>query len=199
MNKLAKTKYGIHFLLESRWSPRSFREDTVEPEKLQRIFEAAQWSPSSMNEQPWRFIIGEKGSETYDKILDSLMDMNKRWAGKAPVLIVSLAKENFTYNNHGNFHFLYDAGQAVAHMTFQAMHEGLYVHQMGGYHFEKIKLHFDIPEEYYIVTVIAIGYVGKPEMLDDDLREREMTDRTRKELSGTVFSGNFGNPWDQVI
>ena len=199
MNKLAKTRYGIHFLLESRWSPRSFREDTVETEKLQRIFEAAQWSPSAMNEQPWRFIVGEKGSETYDKILDSLTDLNKRWAYNAPVLIVSLAKENFTYNNHGNFHFLYDTGQAVAHMTFQAMHEGLYLHQMAGYHFEKIKSHFDIPEEYFIVTVIAVGYVGRPEILDDDLREREMADRTRKEMPEIIFSGNFGNSWDPII
>ena len=194
MNKLAKTKYGIHFLLESRWSPRSFREDRIETEKLQRILEAAQWSPSSMNEQPWRFILGEKESETYDKIFDSLTDYNKRWAGKAPVLIVTLAKKNFSKNNKDNFHFLYDAGQSVAHLTFQAMHEGLYVHQMGGFHFEKIKGYFNIPEEYYIVTVVAVGYVGKPEMLDDDIREREIADRNRKDLKEIIFTSQFGNP-----
>lgn len=199
MNKLAKTKYGIHFLLESRWSPRSFREEMVEKEKLQRILEAAQWSPSSMNEQPWRYIVGEKGNETYDKIFDSLADNNKRWAGKAPVLIVCLAKKYFSDRDRENFHFLYDAGQSAAHLTFQAMYEGLYVHQMGGFHFEKIKGYFNVPEEYYIVSVIAIGYLGKPELLEDDLREREMADRSRKDLSEMIFSEQFGSSWESVI
>lgn len=199
MNKLAKTKYGIHFLLENRWSPRSFREEIVEKEKLQRIFEAAQWSPSSVNEQPWSFIVGEKGSGTYDKIFDGLVDLNKRWAGSAPVLVVTLAKKHYSKNNQDNFHFMYDCGQAVAHLTFQAMHEGLYVHQMGGFYFDKIKGHFSIPEEFYIVTVVAIGYLGKPEILDDDLREREMTERSRKEISEIVFSEQFGNSWESVI
>lgn len=152
-----------------------------------------------MNEQPWSFIIGEKGSDTYDKIFDGLVDNNKRWAGKAPVLIVSLAKKHFSGNNHDNFHFMYDTGQAVAHLTFQAMHEGLYVHQMAGFRFDVIKNNFNIPEEFYIVTVIAIGYLGKPEMLDDDLREREMAERSRKEISEIIFSEQFGASWESII
>lgn len=199
MNKLAKTKFGIHFLLESRWSPRSFREDAVEKVKLQRVFEAAQWAPSSMNEQPWRFIIGEKGSETYSKIFNGLNEKNKRWAGTAPVLIITLAKKNFERNNHDNFHFLYDTGQSVANLSIQAMHEGLYVHQMGGFHFENLKDSFQIPEEFYIVTVIALGYIGKPEVLDEDLKEREMADRKRKTLKEILFSGSFGEFWDPSL
>jgi nitroreductase len=197
MSKLAKTKYGIHFLLESRWSPRSFRDDAVEKEKLQRIFEAAQWSPSCSNEQPWRFIVGEKGNETYNKIFESLTDGNKRWAGNAPVLIVSFSKKYFERNHKDNFHFMYDTGQSVAHLTFQAMHEGLYVHQMAGFHFEKIKGYFNVPEEYYIVSVIALGYLGKPESLEEDLKVREMEERSRKETKEIIFSGTFGNSWEQ--
>jgi len=196
MSKLAKTKYGIHFLLESRWSPRAFREDAVEKDKLQRILEAAQWSPSSINEQPWRFIVGEKGSETYDKILTSLTENNQRWAKHVPVLIVSLAKKYFTSNGRENFHFLYDTGQSVAHMTFQTMYEGLHIHQMGGFHFEMIKNHFGIPEEFYIVSVIAIGYLGRPDILDEDQRARELTDRERKDIGEIVYTDRFGNAWE---
>lgn len=197
MSKLAKTKYGIHFLLESRWSPRSFRDDAIEKEKLQRIFEAAQWSPSSNNEQPWRYVVGEKGSETFDKIFNSLTEANQRWAKSAPVLIVSLAKKHFERSMHENFHFLYDTGQSVAHLTFQAMHEGLYVHQMAGFHFEMVKNYFKIPDEFYIVTVIAIGYLGKPDMLDDDIKEKEIAERFRKGLSEIIYTGSFGNSWEQ--
>jgi len=196
MNKLAKTKYGIHPLLEKRWSPRSFLEQSIEKDKLRRIFEAVQWSPSSMNEQPWRFIIGEKGTETYEKIYDSLVDANKKWAKNAPVLIVSFAKKHFMDIHKENFHFLYDTGQAVAHLTFQATHEGLFVHQMGGFHFEKIKHYFNVPEEFYIVTVIAIGYLGSPEILDNVLKERENMERTRKDINEIVFTGSFNNSWE---
>lgn len=62
MSKLAKTKYGIHFLLESRWSPRAFREDAVEKDKLQRILEAAQWSPSCANNKPGGFLLVKKAT-----------------------------------------------------------------------------------------------------------------------------------------
>jgi nitroreductase len=196
MSKLAKTKYGIHFLLESRWSPRAFREDAVEKDKLQRILEAAQWAPSSINNQPWRYIVGEKGNDTWDKIFDSLMDNNKRWAKHVPVLIVSLSKKHYEHNGNDNFHFMYDTGQSVAHMTFQAMYEGLYVHQMGGFHFEMLKNHFSIPEEYYIVSVIAVGYLGKPDILDEDQQERERAGRERKDISEIAFTGSFGNPWE---
>jgi len=195
MSKLAKTKYGIHFFLESRWSPLSFREDAVEKEKLQRIFEAARWSPSAYNEQPWRFIVGEKGRETYNKILNSLVDMNIRWAKNAPVLIVSLAKKNFNHNNRENIHSIYDVGQSVAYMTIQAMHEGLYTHQMAGFHFEMIKNHFNIPDEFYIVTVIAIGYLGKSDILDKDLKIRELADRERKDIGEIFYTDRFGNAW----
>lgn len=196
MSKLAKTKYGIHFLLESRWSPRAFREDAVEKDKLQRIMEAAQWAPSSLNNQPWRYIVGEKGNETWDKIFDSLMDANKRWAQHVPVLIVSLSKKHYEHNGHDNFHFMYDTGQSVAHLTFQAMYEGLYVHQMGGFHFEMLKNYFSIPEEYYIVSVIAVGYLGKPGILEEDLQKRELTDRERKDIGEIAYTGRFGNPWE---
>jgi nitroreductase len=195
MNKKAKTIYGIHPLLEDRWSPRSFSDKKVEKEKLQKIFEAAQWSPSSSNEQPWRFIIGEKLSETYQKIFDCLADGNKGWAKLAPVLMVSIARKYYIRNNREYYHHLYDTGQAVAHLTFQAGYEGLHVHQMGGYNPEMIRTSFNIPEEYAIATVIAIGYLGQPEFLDIDQQERELSERKRRDLNETIFTVDFGNPW----
>jgi len=195
MNKSAKTKYGIHPLLKERWSPRAFKEDIIEKEKLQRIFEAAQWSPSAMNEQPWQFMVGEKGDATYPKILAGLVDANKRWAQKAPVLIVAVAKKNYVYNDKNNFHYLYDTGQAVAHLTFQACAEGLFVHQMGGFKAEIIKTNFNINDEYEIASVIALGYIADPSILEEDLRIREMEERTRKDQSEIFFTEQFGNSW----
>jgi nitroreductase len=76
MNKPAITNLEIHPIIKKRWSPRSFQTDKpVEPEKLQRIFEAARWAPSSFNEQPWRFIVGTRNDST--KAGDSKADVGK--------------------------------------------------------------------------------------------------------------------------
>src|SRR5207249_2641010 len=60
MEKPAETQYPIEEILRRRWSPRSFSDLLVEPEKLQSLFEAARWAASSFNEQPWNFIVATK-------------------------------------------------------------------------------------------------------------------------------------------
>ena len=50
------------------------------------------------NEQPWRFLVGKKGDETYAKILDSLVEFNQAWAKTAPVLMLSAGEKTFTAN-----------------------------------------------------------------------------------------------------
>lgn len=184
MNKEGNVKFDIHEILRRRWSPRAFSEKKVEKEKIQRIMEAARWTPSSSNKQPWAFIIGEKGSETYNKIYETLIEFNRLWTKFAPVLIIAVGKENQTYQ--------YDLGQSVAHMTFQAASEGLYVHQMAGFKQEKAREIFEIPEFYDAITAIAIGYMGDYTILPERMQKSELAERERKEISEFVFSGKFG-------
>jgi len=47
------------------------------------FFTAAAWAASSYGQQPWRFLVGRKGDETYAKIFDSLMEFNQGWAKAA--------------------------------------------------------------------------------------------------------------------
>src|SRR5216117_3754305 len=60
MEKPAQTDYPIEEILKRRWSPRAFSDRMVESEKMQSLFEAARWAPSSFNEQPWYFIVATK-------------------------------------------------------------------------------------------------------------------------------------------
>ncbi|MDZ7742367.1 MAG: nitroreductase family protein [Bacteroidota bacterium] len=185
MNKEAKTDFEIHDLLKKRWSPRAFADKPVEKDRLQRMFEAARWSPSASNEQPWYFILGQKGDETYDKIYECLVEFNQLWTKFAPVLMLSIGKENNTYQ--------YDVGQAVAHLSFQATADGLYVHQMAGFSKSKAKEIFELPEYDHALTAIAAGYIGDPEMLHPRMQKSERAERERKEMKSFVFSGKFGN------
>lgn len=191
-SKKANTTYPIHDILSKRWSPRAFDEKAIEREKLLALFEAARWSPSASNLQPWSFIVGLKGDTTYDKAFSSLVEFNQLWAGFAPVLVLTIAKKNIKESNKINGTYQYDLGQSVAHLSFQAMHEGIYVHQMSGFDQRKAEKEFEIPENYEAVSVIAMGYIGKTEILPERMQKSETDKRIRKELNSFIFSGKFG-------
>lgn len=186
-------------LLLKRYSPRAFSDKAVDKQILHRIFEAARWSASCNNEQSWRFIVGMKNrGDTYQKIYDCLLDGNKRWVKYAPVLMLICSAKEFSYNHSNNPWHLYDAGQAAVHITIQALHEGIQVHQMAGFYPQKATDSFAIPPEFTVATIMALGYAGDPAMLDDDLKAKEIAPRIRKPLSDIVFSGNWGNPCDCI-
>src|SRR5260370_8519684 len=120
MEKPAETQYPIEEILRRRWSPRSFSERLVEPEKLQSLFEAARWAPSSFNEQPWNFIVATKQKpEEHARLLSCLVEGNQRWARAAPVLMVSVAKLNFDKTGKPSRHPFHDGGLAMGYMPLQ--------------------------------------------------------------------------------
>jgi len=192
MEKPAITDRSIHPLIKRRWSPRSFDSRPVEADKLARIFDAARWAPSSFNEQPWRFMLGIKGDETWDKIFDSLLEWNQQWAKTAPVLLLSIGSTHYEKTHKESDIFKYDVGQSIAYLTFQASEEGLMMHQMGGFSKKKAIEHFGIPEDFMPLTVSALGYQAAPEQLPKEFAELEHKDRSRMALDELVFSGRFG-------
>jgi nitroreductase len=201
LRKPAETEHGIHDLLRQRWSPLAFADRPVSPATLRSLFEAARWSASSFNEQPWRLIVGTKEDdpETYWKIWETLVPSNQAWAGTAPVLILGIAKTTFSHNQSPNAVALYDLGQAVASLTFQASESGLLVHQMGGYDRESARNTFAIPEEYALAAVVALGYEGDISRLSDEKLQARHSNpsRTRRPLTEFIFSGadgTFGTP-----
>ncbi|MCX6133115.1 MAG: nitroreductase family protein [Ignavibacteriales bacterium] len=189
------TRAKLLELLAQRRSPRAFSESAIEPSKLVNLFEAARWSPSSSNEQPWRFIAATKeDTRVYAIIAESLMEANRRWAVRAPLLVVGMAQTTYLKSGKPYLHALYDLGQSVAHMTVQASALGLSVHQMGGFDANKLRSGFSIPEGYDIVIVLAIGYAEHPNTLPDDLRSREEAPRKRKPLEAIVFTDSWEKP-----
>src|SRR5919108_5670718 len=120
MEKLADTIYPIEPLLQQRWSPRAFADRPVEPEKLLRLLEAARWSASTANQQPWYFIVATKEDATeYARLLSCLRENNQQWAARAPVLMVSVAKLSFDMNGQPNRYAFHDVGLAVRNLLPQ--------------------------------------------------------------------------------
>jgi len=192
MNKIAITRYPVHQLIKSRWSPRSFLNDKIPEETIFTLFEAASWAPSSRNEQPWRFIYGIKDEgPNYKKIYDTLVHWNQQWAKTAPLLILTVAKLNSEFHNQENKYALYDLGQSVANLVFQAGELNLYCHQMGGFDEEKARNAFQLPIHFSAITVIAVGYLGNPDILPEDMKELETRPRTRMDISRIAFDKEF--------
>ncbi|NEN92282.1 MAG: nitroreductase family protein [Okeania sp. SIO3H1] len=193
MEKYTENKYPINNLLKQRWSSLAFADKMVSSEVLLSLLEAARWSPSCFNEQPWSFIIATKENPAeYDRLFSCIVEGNQPWAGLAPVLMLSVAKLFFDKNNKPNRHAFHDVGLAVASLTFQATEMGLRVHQMGGFHLDKARELYKISQGYEPVAAIAIGYPEEPDILPESLRERELSPRSRKPINSFVFTGEWG-------
>jgi nitroreductase len=192
MSRTAATSVPLHPLLAERWSPRSFDEaHEVADEQLAAILEAARWAPSAGNQQPWRFLVGRRGDDTYKGIFESLRDGNKAWAAEVSVLIAAIADEGAPYSDYA----AYDTGLAVAQLALQTHALGLHAHQMGGFYPERLLAAFDIPAEgFRPLTVIAIGNSAHADRLSEELRVRETADRQRRPLSETFYNGAWGSP-----
>lgn len=183
----AKTEFPILPILAERWSPVAFSSRPVEPDKLERLFEAARWAPSCSNEQPWIFVVAHHGTEGFDRMAECLFEGNS-WAKNAAILMLSVARMTFSKNGTPNRHGMYDTGAAVANLLVQAVAEGLMVHQMAGYDVEKAREALHIPEHDALCAMIAVGYYGDPDSLPEKQRLREKNPRQRKPQSEFVFA-----------
>lgn len=177
--------------IASRRSRRAFAPEAVSEEQIDALFEAARWAPSSVNEQPWRYVYATKGQPLWDTIFETLNEGNRSWAKAAPLFIVSMAKRAFSRNGRPNPTALYDLGGANAFLSLQAADMGLNVHQMGGYDRDTLRRNLNVPEELDLGVVMAIGFPGDAALLPEPLRARELAPRVRMTRSEFVSNQSF--------
>jgi nitroreductase len=197
MLKPAKSVYPLCDLIAQRWSPRAFGPESIEAEKVCSMLEAARWAPSCFGEEPWRFVVGcrEKTPETY-KTLQSLLVSGNAWALNAPLLILSVAKLHFDYDQSLNRHAFHDVGLAVGNLTLQAQSMGLFSHQMGGFNVEGSYQALEIPRDLYEpVAMIALGYPVDSASLTPEVLASESSPRKRHPLQEIAFSTTWGQSY----
>ncbi|GGH44143.1 nitroreductase family protein [Microbacterium album] len=185
--RTATTDHPVLDVLAERWSPRAFdAEAPIDEAKLASALEAARWSPSASNTQPWRFIVARRGSTEHAAIAEALVGFNRAWAPNASVLLVAIAEVADEAGEPRRW-AQYDLGQAMAHFSVQAHHEGLHVHQMGGFDVEAVRARFGLDERFVPLTVSAIGVFGDHRSLPEKLLERETAPRVRRPLRDSVI------------
>ena len=198
--KAADPDHDILDLFTRRWSPRAFADRPVEPDKIRRMLEAARWTMSSYNEQPWRYVVASRHEDpdAYEQLLGCLAEGNQSWAKNAPVLMMAFYKKTFSRNDRENRCAPHDVGAASAAMTFQATEMDLYVHQMAGIQKDVARETYDVPDDFEPMTGLAVGYLGDPEMLSEKMESAERSPRSRKSVDAFVFGGDWDTPSDIV-
>lgn len=192
--KPAPANHAIHDLIRQRWSPRAFDPSRpVTREDLLILLEAARWSASCFNDQPWRYLICDRftDAESWQALLGCLGESNQAWARNAPVLLLSLATNDFGHNGKPNRWAGYDTGAATACLSLQAVALGLAVHQMGGFDAAKAAEVFALPALATPMAVLAIGYQAPATTLDEALQIKELAPRSRKPLEEIGFWGRW--------
>lgn len=172
---------GVDELFIQRWSPRAFQKSVIEQSTMERIMDAARWSPSCFNAQPWRIYTSTQS--TFDDFLGLLVEANQAWAKDNAVIGFMVAEKNFEHNGKPNSFSAFDCGAAWMSLTLQARKEGLYTHGMGGIKTDEVAEYLDIDTSKADVLMgFTIGKLADLETLNQEQRVNEVPN-SRKDLA----------------
>lgn len=194
MTNKRETQAQVDAQFLERWSPRAFDERPVSARDIESLFEAARWAPSSYNEQPWHFLYaaeGQSSAEELERFRALLLEGNRAWAGRAPVLIFILARRHFAHNGKESRTHAFDTGLGAMSLILQAEKLGLCSHAMGGIHLDRVYEELEIPKDRFeVICALAVGHRGAAEILPEELRAKEKPSG-RKPLAEVAVRGAF--------
>lgn len=186
--KKAETIHPVLEIIKNRWSPRSFSGKAISSEDMDTILEAATWSFSSRNEQPWRYVVAHKDTDLFHTFFELLSPGNQPWNKKAAALILSLGKETYGETDKINLSMLHDVGAANMLLTLQANSMDICSHILEGFNKEQTITLLKLEKHLIPVVMIAMGYLDDAEKLEEPFKTRETSRRSRKELSEIVLN-----------
>src|SRR5947209_10423807 len=189
-SEVRKADHQIELLLIDRWSPRAMSGEEISREELMRLFEAARWAPSSFNAQQWRALYARRGTEYWPVFFELVVDANKSWAKDAAVLVVFISRKTFEYNGEPSRTHSYNTGAAWENFALQGWRQGLVVHGMEGFDYERARVELRISDEFQVEAMAAVGRPAPKEVLPEKLQKRESPNDRRK-LSESICEGPF--------
>lgn len=140
--------------LITRRSIRRYKDTPIPAEIIKQIIDAARLAPTANNRQPWEFIVVTR-QETRLKIAD-LADYGK-FIAQAPVCVAVFCQDIKYY--------LEDGSAATQNILLSAWAQGIGSCWVAGdkkSYCQPISRLLDVPQEYKLVSLIALGYpIGK--------------------------------------
>lgn len=157
---------------------RAYTDRPIPAATLQRIVEAGWLTGSSMNLQPWHFVVVQE-RETLRR-LGALARSGPYTADAALAIVVAIEKES----RFG----VSDASRAIQSMMLAAWAEGVGSNWVGFHGLDAVKPLLDIPDRFDVFAIIPFGYpanvVGKGKK-----RRKALTEVASHERFGDPFAG----------
>lgn len=158
-------------VIRERFSTRSFKDEKVSKEQLDKILEAGRIAPTAKNSQPIKIYVIES-----DEALNKINDCSPCIYGAKTVLLVCGNKETSFHKGAHSSHEI-DASIVATHMILEATNLGVDSVWVGMFDDDKVKETFNL--EYEPVCIIPLGYHT------DDYKPSPMHS-TRKDISEIV-------------
>lgn len=190
VQKVRNSKYGVNSLIINRWSPRAMTGEEMADQELMALFDAARWAPSSFNNQPWRFLYAKRNTAAWPLFFNLMVDFNKMWTQNASALILVISGKHFEHNDKPCRTHSFDTGAAWMGMALEAASRGYVIHGMEGFDYDKASRDLEIPKEYQVEALVAVGKRAPLSSLPPDLQKKEMVSN-RKKPEEIAFEGKF--------
>jgi nitroreductase len=141
----SETSKTVFHTIQTVLAVRSYRDQPIPGDALQRILEAARLTASSQNKQPWHFVVVQS-KETL-KQLGEWSSFGKYIADSAATILV------LTRPGRG-----VDAARAIQSMALQAWSDGIGSNWVGPAGLEPAKAALGIPDDLELIAAVAFGY-----------------------------------------
>lgn len=162
-------------LAKERFSCRKFSSKPIEPEKLEKILDAAVYAPTAKNVQPIKIWV-LKSDEALAKIKSATPF---KWLDVPVILAVGGKSEDAFVRPSDNRNFEdVDASIVASHIMLEVQDLGLGTTWIGLFDAPKVKELFPEMSEYDLVALFPIGYPAD----DAEPSERHILRKNKNEL-----------------
>jgi nitroreductase len=155
---------------------RAYQDKPVPPEVVRRIVEAGRLTASSMNAQPWHFVVVEE-RDTLRQL--GALARTGRYIAQAPLAVV-VAIEETRYA-------VSDASRAIQSMILTAWSEGVGSNWVGFMGLTGVKSLLGIPDELEVLAIVPFGYPA---------RAIGRGKKQRKSPAEVIHRERFGQPFE---
>jgi nitroreductase len=155
---------------------RRYRDTPVAPDVVRRIVEAGRLTGSSMNRQPWHFVVVDD------------RDMLKRlgaaassgpYIAEAPLAIAVAVEKASRFG-------VSDGSRAIQSMMLTAWSEGVGSNWVGFLGLSEAKTLLGIPDQLELLAIVPFGYPAQP---------GGHGNKQRKPIGAVAHRGAFGKPF----
>ncbi len=177
-------------IIKKRKARKAFSSIAVEQQKVEAMVEAFRWAPSSRNNQPWKIIV-VNDRKVLDKLFYAFSPGNQLWVANVPLFFVIISKSDLDDIKEQKEYYLFDCGLATENVLLTATSLGILSNPMIGWEEDKVKEMLDIPDDYKVIVLIALGYEGDAGKLHNETTIKDQRIRVRKDAKEFVFYNKY--------